>query len=102
MSPKAEEIILQTAAVALVAVIVYVAFTNPASTEPETMDGQTGRHKNNLSKNKSNSMPANRKLLQTRITDLYSPYSTPYGNASVNRYYRSQALSIINKSSSLS
>lgn len=73
MSPKAEETILETAAVVLVAVIAYVAYINPAGTVPET-NIQTGRYVGKLSKNKSNSIPSsNRKPLQTRIADPYSP-----------------------------
>ncbi len=99
MSPKAIEITLQTAVIALVGVLVYIAFTNPVNAAPQTKDSQIGRYQGNLSKNTSDSISSsNRKLLQMRITDPYSPYSSPYGHASVNSFYRSQAPSIINKS----
>lgn len=99
MSPKAIEITLQTAVIGLMGVLVYIALTSPVNAVPQTKDSQTERYKSNLSKNTSDSIfSSNRKLLQMRITDPYSPYSSPYGHASVNSYDRSQAPSIIKKS----
>lgn len=99
MLPKAIEVTLQTVVIALVGVLLYAAFTNPVNAAPQTKDSQTGRYKSNLSKNTSDSIfSSNKKLLQMRITDPYSPYSSPYGHTSVSSYGRSQAPSIIKKS----
>ena len=104
LSPRTKEITLQTAVIALLSTLVYIAFTSPANAAPEINDSQTGRRLGNISKNKNNPIsssngygPHGDKHSPTRITDPNSPYNSPYGNPSVNNSYASQSPAIINR-----
>jgi hypothetical protein len=98
MSPRIKIMSLQAVAIAVLVALVYIAFTSPANAAAETKDSQTGRHISNLTKNKSEqSYSSNRYGMHggsqspTKITDPYSPYSNPYGNAPINNPYALQA-----------
>ncbi|CAG9933246.1 hypothetical protein [Candidatus Nitrotoga arctica] len=91
MSPGIKIMSLQAVAIVVLVTLVYIAFTSPANAAAETKDSQTGRHMSNLSKNKSEQSYSSNgygrhggSQSPTKITDPYSPYGNPYGNASTN------------------
>ena len=97
MSPRIKIISLQVAAIAVLVALVYIAFTSPANAAAETKDSQTGQHMSNLTKNKSEQSYSSNgygkhggSQSPTKITDPYSPYGNPYGNAPINNPYALQ------------
>jgi len=97
MSPRIKIISLQAAAIAVLVALDYIAFTSHANAAAETKDSQTGRHMSNLTKNKSEQSYSSNgygmhggSQSPTKITDPYSLYSNPYGNASINNPYALQ------------
>ena len=98
MSPRIKIISLQAAAIAVLVALVYIAFTSPANAAAETKDSQTGRlTTSNLTKNKSEQSYSSNGYgmhggspAPTKITDPYSPYGNPYGNAPTNNPYALQ------------
>jgi len=91
MLPRIQIISLQATVIAVLVALVNIAFTSPANAAAETKDSQTGQHTSNLTKNKSEQGHSSNGYgkhggspLPTKITDPYSPYGNPYGNASIN------------------
>ena len=98
MSTTIKIISLQAAVIAVLVALVYIAFTSPANAAAETKDSKTGQHRTNLTKNKSEQSYSSNgygmhggSQLPTKITDPYSSYGNPYGNASINNPYALQA-----------
>ncbi|RFC32291.1 MAG: hypothetical protein DID92_2727745279 [Candidatus Nitrotoga sp. SPKER] len=94
MSSKIKIMSLQAAAIAVLVTLIYIDFTSPAHAAAETKDSQPGRHTSNLTKNKSEQTYSSNgygmhsgSQSPTKITDPYSPYGNPYGNAPTNNPY---------------
>lgn len=98
MSPRAKEITIQAAVIAVLLTLVYIAFTRTAHAAPEIYDSVTGQYLGNLSNNSydvnSTSNPYGPHGSQYSATSINNPYSkwgSPYSNSSVNNPYATQA-----------
>lgn len=104
MSPRAKEITIQAAVIAVLLTLVYITFTRPAHAAPEIYDSVTGQYLGNLSKNEYDANSVSNKYGRygseyspDSINNQYSVHGSPYSNQSVRNPYATQAPVIINR-----
>lgn len=103
MSPRAKEITIQAAVIAVLLTLVYIAFTRTAHAAPEIYDSVTGQYLGNLSNNQYDPNSVSNKYGRygseyspDSINNQYSVHGSPYSNQSVRNTYATQAPAIIN------
>jgi len=104
MSPRAIEITIQAAVIAVLLTLIYIAFTKPAHAAPEIYDSVTGEYLGNLSSNQydpnSVSNPYGRygsEYSPDSINNPYSAHGSPYSPTSVRNPYASSPPVIIRR-----